>query len=119
MTKTVEGRDIPLLQRVIAKEGWGRMALASLEWTSGEKQKAESQLELTCKRLDQLEEDAIQRNKINQPPKRTTNLRFSIDDIPGALDTSCARLRNKEFLADRLEWPQVLQDKLFKLKALS
>jgi tetratricopeptide (TPR) repeat protein len=118
-TKTVEGRDIPLLQRVIAKEGEGRMALASLEWTSGEKQKAESQLELTCERLDQLEEDAIQRNKINQPPKRATNLRFNIDDVPGALDTSCSRLKNKEFLTDRLEWPAVLQDKLFKLKALS
>lgn len=118
-TKSVEGRDIPLLQRVIAKEGEGRMALASLEWTSGEKQKAESQLELTCERLDQLEEDAIQRNKINAPPKRTTNLRFNIDDIPGALDTSCSRLKNKEFLTERLEWPTVLQDKLFKLKALS
>ncbi|KAG7351712.1 tetratricopeptide repeat protein [Nitzschia inconspicua] len=118
-TKLVEGRDIPLLQRVIAKEGEGRMALASLEWTSGEKQKAESHLELTCERLDQLEEDAIQRNKINPPLKRTTNLRFNIDDIPGALDTSCSRLKNKDFLTERLEWPTVLQDKLFKLKALT
>lgn len=118
-TKTVEGRDIPLLQRVIAKEGEGRMALASLEWTSGEKQKAESQLELTCERLDQLEEDAIQRNKVNAPPKRTTSLRFNIDDVPGALDTSCSRLKNKEFLTEKLEWPAVLQDKLFKLKALT
>ncbi len=117
--KTVEGRDIPLLQRVIAKEGEGRMALASLEWTSGEKQKAESQLEVTCERLDQLEADAMQRNKINPPPMRTTNLHFSIDDIPGALDTSCSRLKNKEFLTERLEWPTVLQDKLFKLKALT
>jgi hypothetical protein len=118
-TKTVEGRDISLLQRVIAKEGEGRMALASLEWTSGEKQKAESQLELTCERLDQLEEDAIERNKINPSPKGTTNLRFNIDHVPGALDTSCSRLKNKEFLTERLEWPTVLQDKLFKLKQLS
>jgi hypothetical protein len=119
-TKTVEGRDIPLLQRVIAKEGEGRMALASLEWTSGEKQQAESQLELTCERLDQLEEDAILRNKVvNVPPKAPTTLRFNIDDVPGALDTSCSRLKNKQFLTERLEWPTALQEKLFKLKELS
>jgi hypothetical protein len=117
-TKTVEGRDIPLLQRVIAKEGEGRMALAALEWTSNEKQAAESQLELTCERLDQLEADAIQRNKVNPPPKRSNSLRFSIDDVPGALETSCSRLKNKEFLSERLEWPVALQEKLFKLKLL-
>lgn len=119
-TKTVEGRDVALLQRVIAKEGEGRMALASLEWTSGEKEKAESQLGLMCERLDELDEDAMQRNKIMPTtPKRTTNLRFNIDDIPGALDTGCSRLKNKEFLTERLEWPISLQDKLFKLKTLT
>jgi hypothetical protein len=101
--------------------------LASLQWTSGEKQNAETQLERTCERLDQLEADAIQRNKVNPPPPTTTSpttttgitLRFNIDDLPGALETSCSRLKNKEFLTERLEWPPALQDKLFKLKQLS
>jgi hypothetical protein len=96
--------------------------LASLQWTSGEKQNAETQLERTCERLDQLEADAIQRNKVNPPPQTTTTgitLRFNIDDLPGALETSCSRLKNKDFLSERLEWPPALQDKLFKLKQLS
>lgn len=122
-TKTVEGRDVPLLQRVIAKEGEGRMALATLEWsTTGERQEAETQLSLTCQRLDQLEVDALQRQQLNPerypsnvPPKLT----FSIDDLPGALDTSCTRLKNQSFLKGRLEWPVALQEKAMKLIKLS
>lgn len=118
-TKTVEGRDIPLLQRVIAKEGEGRMALASVAWTSGDRPEAEKQLGLACERLDQLEADAINRNKINAPPKLPPRLLFNIDDGVGALDISCTRLRNREYLTERLEWPSTLQEKVGKLYSLS
>lgn len=118
-TKTVEGRDIPLLQRVIAKEGEARMALASVAWTSGDRPEAEEQLGLACERLDQLEADAIQRNKFNPPVKQPEHLLFNIDDGVGALDISCTRLRNKEYLTERLEWPSSLQEKVGKLYALA
>jgi len=117
--KTVEGRDIPLLQRVIAKEGEGRMALASVEWTSGDRREAENQLGLACQRLDQLEADAIARNKLNPPPKLPERLTFNIDDVVGPLDISCTRLRNTEYLTQRLEWPSSLQEKVGKLYSLS
>jgi len=117
--KLVEGRDIPLLQRVIAKEGESRVALAGLYWTgAGDKQDAESQLGLACERLDQLEADAIARQKINPPVVQAARMKFNIDDIPGALDISCSRLRNKEYLNDRLEWPASLQQRVNKLYAL-
>lgn len=115
--KAVEGRDIPLLQRVIAKEGEGRVALASIYWASGERQDAESQLGLACQRLDQLEADAIARQKANPvliPPR----LKFNIDDGVAALDISCSRLKNKEYMNDRLEWPASLQQKANKLYTL-
>lgn len=117
--KLVEGRDIPLLQRVIAKEGEGRVALASIYWSqSGGRQDAESQLGLACQRLDQLEADAIARQKLN-PKVIPPHLKFNIDDGAGALDISCSRLKNKEYLNGRLEWPQSLQLKVDKLYSLS
>jgi tetratricopeptide (TPR) repeat protein len=115
--KLVEGRDIPLLQRVIAKEGEARMALASIYWTTGERQEAESQLGLACQRLDQLEADAIARNKVN-PKVIPPRLKFNIDDGVGALDISCSKLKNKEYLSTRLEWPESLQAKANKLYSL-
>lgn len=118
-TKTVEGRDIPLLQRVIAKEGEGRMALASVAWTTGDRPEAEKQLGLACERLDQLETDAINRNKINPPPKLPPRLLFNIDDGVAALDISCSRLKNPEYVSQRLEWPSSLQEKVAKLYSLS
>lgn len=116
--KLVEGRDIPLLQRVIAKEGESRVALASLYWTGGERQEAESQLGLACERLDQLEADAIARQKVNAPVVPPPRLKFNIDDSVGALDISCSRLRNKEYLNKRLEWPASLQERVDKLYTL-
>ncbi len=118
-TKTVEGRDIPLLQRVIAKEGEARMALASVAWTTGDRPEAEKQLGLACQRLDQLEADAINRNKLNQPLELPPRLLFTIDDGVGALDISCTRLRNQEYLTERLEWPSSLQERVGKLFSLS
>jgi hypothetical protein len=117
--KAVEGRDIPLLQRVIAKEGEGRVALASIYWTNTDgRQEAESQLGLACQRLDQLEADSIARQKVN-PKVIPPRLKFNIDDGVGALDISCSRLRNKEYLNERLEWPKSLQQKVDKLYSLS
>ena len=119
-TKKVEGRDIALLQRVIAKEGEGRIALASLLWDSGNKLDAETEYGKACERLDQLEANAIQRQKsgsgnlIKEPPR----LKFNIDEGIGALDVDCSRFKNQEFLNDRLEWPQSLQDKVGKLNKL-
>lgn len=116
-TTTVEGRDISLLQRVVSKEGEGRMALAALEWSvAGKRQDAETQINLACTRLDQLEADAFvqqQRQAAGKNPSTMTGspkLIFSIDDLPGAFDTSCTRLKNKSFLKSRLEWPPALEE---------
>jgi tetratricopeptide (TPR) repeat protein len=54
-TKGVKSNDIPLLQRVIAKEGEGRMALAATLWSDGQKQEAETVLGDGCLRMDQLQ----------------------------------------------------------------
>eukprot|EP00428_Durinskia_dybowskii_P001074 CAMPEP_0170307702 /NCGR_PEP_ID=MMETSP0116_2-20130129/54275_1 /TAXON_ID=400756 /ORGANISM="Durinskia baltica, Strain CSIRO CS-38" /LENGTH=83 /DNA_ID=CAMNT_0010559853 /DNA_START=3 /DNA_END=250 /DNA_ORIENTATION=+ len=81
------------------------MALASVAWTAGDRVEAEKQLGLACQRLDQLEADAINRNKINPPAQLPPRLLFTIDDGVSALDISCTRLRNQEFLTERLEWP--------------
>ena len=135
-TTTAESRDVALLQRVVAKEGEARVVLAALEWTDPNDKSlrgdAEKELTTACERLDQLEQDAMERGKKQQKTatpsssSSTTSttpiiapLRFNIDDYPGALETSCSRLtKNKEFQADRLELPVVLQDKIQKLNQL-
>jgi hypothetical protein len=122
-TTSVEGRDINLLQHVIAKEGEARMALASVLWVNGERPAAEAQLGEACARLDELAADASERtaktggdaNLIKVPEK----LKFNIDDGLGAFDISCSRFKNKEFLTDKLEWPAALQQKVEKLNTLS
>lgn len=119
-TTTVEGRDIKLLQRVIAKEGEGRMALASVLWVSGDRSEAEAQLGKACERLDQLEADAQARvkagtgNLIKEPER----LKFNIDDGATASDISCSRFKSQDYVSDRLEWPASLQQKLTKLETL-
>lgn len=47
-TPGVDGRDVQLLQRVVAKEGEARVALSGLLWGSKEKGAAESQLGTAC-----------------------------------------------------------------------
>jgi hypothetical protein len=123
-TTTAESRDVALLQRVVAKEGEGRIVLAALEWSDKSlRNDAEQQLSTACERLDQLEQDGLQRidNKKNiaSSSSTTTSLRFNIDDYPCALEASCSRLKNADFQTERLEWPTILQDKtqkLFQLK---
>ena len=126
-TTTAESRDVALLQRVVAKEGEARVVLAALEWTDTKdrslRSDAEKELSTACERLDQLEQDALERGKKKtSAPKLVSavpKLRFNIDDYPGALETSCARLtKNKEFQSERLELPEAVQDKIQKLNQL-
>jgi hypothetical protein len=92
-TTTVEGKDVALLQRVIANEGEARIALASLLWDAGDRQAAESQLGTACIRLEQLEADATSRRPSTTTTTTTPGssskeenvvvnqqLKFSIDD---------------------------------------
>jgi hypothetical protein len=51
---------------------------------------AELQYGLSCQRLEQLEADAMARQKINAPSViQPTQLTFNIDDAVGKLDISC------------------------------
>mmetsp|Transcript_24927 Transcript_24927/g.58486 ORF Transcript_24927/g.58486 Transcript_24927/m.58486 type:complete len:443 (-) Transcript_24927:59-1387(-) len=128
-TTTAESRDVALLQRVVAKEGEARVVLAAMEWTDPNdkslRNDAEKDLSTACERLDQLEQDAMERGKkkvVKDPSKlvsQVPKLRFNIDDYPGALETSCARLtKNKEFQQERLELPEIIQEKIQKLNQL-
>ena len=119
-TTTVEGRDVELLQRVIAKEGEGRIALASLLWDTKEKGAAETQLGDACIRLEQLEADTQARNaRLGLKPSATPDrVKFSIDDGIGAFDISCSKFKNKQFLTETLQWPDSLQAKVNKLQNL-
>lgn len=113
--KTIEGGDVDLLQRLIAKEAESRIALASVLWDSGEKQDAESLLGTACYRLEQLEADAVKRSKKTVP--QSEKLVFSIDDQVGA-GLSCSRFKNEKFVSETLNWPESLQVKANKLQAL-
>lgn len=135
-TTTVQGRDVALLQRVIATEGEARVALASILWSSpsttsssstgSSKQEAEAQLGQACLRLEQLDQDAMERNAkaagavspSKGAPMATTNPKYSIDDQAGALDVSCSRFKNDKFLADTLQWPAPLRESVRKLITL-
>jgi predicted negative regulator of RcsB-dependent stress response len=54
-TRGVEARDVTLLQRIIGKQLEGRMALAALVWTTGDRFTAKTNLGNVCIRLDQLQ----------------------------------------------------------------
>jgi tetratricopeptide (TPR) repeat protein len=122
-TTSVEGRDVELLQRVIAKEGEARVALASVLWSANEKSAAEAQLGEACSRLDQLQADADAREAARiksgaMPPTKYKKLPFTIDDIVGT-ECSCSRFKNDKFRSDSLFWPESLQAKVMKLNNLS
>ena len=121
-TTTVEGRDVELLQRVIAKEGEARVALASVLWSSNEKAAAESQLGEACSRLEQLQADADEREaaKIKSgimPAVKAKKLPYTIDDTVGT-ECSCSRFKNDKFVTETLGWPEPLQAKVSKLTKL-
>lgn len=122
-TTSVEGRDVELLQRVIAKEGEARVALASVLWSANDKAAAEAQLGEACSRLDQLQADADAREAARiksgaMPPTKYKKLPFTIDDIVGT-ECSCSRFKSEKFLSDSLFWPAPLQAKVMKLNTLS
>jgi hypothetical protein len=123
-TAGVEGRDVALLQRVISKEGEGRMALAALLWSDGQRGEAETVLGDACVRLDQLQaeiDDAALKKSSStvQPEATSARLLFSIDDDEhGVGMLSCSKFKNPQFLTDRLRWPEALQKKVVKLETL-
>jgi len=120
-TTSVEGSDIELLQRVIAKEGEGRIALASVLWEAKDtKPAAEDQLFQACARMDQLQLDADTRRAarvkkgLAPDPPIAKRLSYTIDDTVGP-EASCTRYKNSEFLSKRLMWPESLIEKVSKL----
>ena len=105
-TPGVSGNDVGLLQRVIAKEGEGRLALA------------EKILGDACVRLEQMQAQQSTNNAPKSSTVDATGLRFSLDDaLPAAMDVSCYKFKNPVFL-DQLEWPADLQKKVIKLETL-
>ena len=119
-TTTAEGRDVKLLQRVITKEGEGRIALSSLLWTTGSRQDAESQRGEACQRMDILEADATRRG-FKAPPKDLPpdRLLSNIDDVGvNPFDADCTRYKNAEYVTNKLEWPTSLRQALEKLNNL-
>lgn len=134
-TKGVEGRDVKLLQRVIVKEGEGRMALAAYLWDQGQRQDAETVLGDACIRLEQLQADAAQRASVEAAKKQAQGstsasssptsmaassggLLFSIDDDIPSSGMSCYKFKNPTFLTEQLGWPEQLQKKVIKLQTL-
>ena len=119
-TTKAEARDVELLQRVIAKEGEARLALASILWDNKERGAAEKVLGDACIRLEQLDADAAARNaRLGRKPELApAKLKFSIDDGIGAFDISCSRFKNEKFLTETLQWPESLQTKVIKLEKL-
>jgi tetratricopeptide (TPR) repeat protein len=122
-TQGVEARDTVLLQKVIAKEGEGRMALAALLWNDSKepngKFQAEKILGDACVRLEQMQaQKSGKTSSTTALAPMSTGLRFSIDDTtPAAMDISCYRFKNPAFL-DKLGWPADLQKKVIKLETL-
>jgi len=118
MTNGVESRDYELLQRLVSKEGEGRMALAALLWNKGERSQAEESLGTACLRLDQLQEaDRLRANSRIEEPK-APKLLFSIDDMPTKPLVDCSDFKKASFLSSRLGWPETLQKKMVKLEKL-
>ena len=121
-TIAVEGRDVELLQRIIAKESEARMALASILWNTNQKAEAETQFGEACGRLDQLQADADGREKARiksgaMPVIKAKKLPFTIDDVAGP-ELTCSRFKNEKFVAESLLWPEGLRQKLFSLNNL-
>ncbi|KAL7549560.1 hypothetical protein ACHAWF_012829 [Thalassiosira exigua] len=115
----VEGRDVELLQRVVAKEGEARVALAGVLWNADRRAAAEDQYGTACSRLDELNEDyrAREAERVRQgrmPPvqPRGASLGFSIDDIVGANEASCSRFKNEKFVEEKLVWNDPLRAKV-------
>lgn len=126
-TVEVEGRDVGLLQRVVAKEGEARVALSGVLWNSDSRGSAESQFGTACARLDELnadyrtrEADRVRRGGTpSSIEPRGASVRFSIDDIVGAEEASCSRFKNEKFIEEKLVWSDGLRTFVKKFLALS
>jgi hypothetical protein len=128
-TVDVEGRDVELLQRLVAKEGEARVALSGVLWTTadaGEGGAAESQFGTTCARLDELnadyrtrEADRVRRGRVAPTAPRGASLGYSIDDIVGAEEAGCSRFKNEKFVEEKLVWSDGLRTLVRKFLTLS
>lgn len=122
----VEGQDVELLQRLVAKEGEARLALAGVLWNTQQKGAAEAQYGTACSRLDELnadyrarEEDRVKKGRMLQPTPRGANLGYSMDNIVGAEEASCSRFKNDKFIEEKLVWNENLQIMVKKFLTLS
>jgi hypothetical protein len=104
------GTDVTLLQRVIAKESEGRMALAALLWTdsgnSDSKQQAETNLGEACIRLEQLQADAAGRQDVVRTDP-IAPLPYSIDDVH---PSTCRAASSEYSLLNDLNGPIVSKE---------
>jgi len=121
----VAGRDVELLQRVVAKEGEARIALSGILWDSNSKGGAESQYGTACARLDELnadyqkrEADRIKSGRMPPIRPRGASLGFSIDNIVGAEEASCSRFKNDKFVEEKLVWNETVRTKVKKFLTL-
>lgn len=124
-SKRVEANDVRVLQRVLAKKGEAQIALAAVLWNSNDKPSAEAQYGEACIRLEQLDvQDSKQQSSETKRPSSRSNqkdivsLGYSIDDLPGAGEISCAKMKNEKFVSETLRWPTSLVEKLSKLEYL-
>ncbi|KAL7443341.1 hypothetical protein ACHAXH_009156 [Discostella pseudostelligera] len=111
----VGGRDVELLQRLVAKEGEARVVLSGVLWSldqsNGSKAAAEAQFGTCCTRLDELNADYRARmgktstsNNGKTSKSISGSVGFSIDDIVGADEASCSRFKNDNFIEEKLVW---------------
>lgn len=121
----VGGRDVRLLQRLVAKEGEARIALAGILWSDNSKGAAEAQYGTACARLDELnadyqvrEEEQAKTGRTPEVQPRGAGLGFSMEDIVGADEAGCSRFRNERFVNERLVWNDGLKTKVRKFLAL-
>lgn len=122
----VGGRDVELLQRLVAKEGEARVILAGVLWnlddSNGSKAAAESQFGTACTRLDELNADYRSRmgkTTASNNAKSTRLVGYSIDDIVGADEASCSRFKNDKFIEEKLVWNDGLRMLVKKFLSLS
>jgi hypothetical protein len=129
-TVNVSGRDVELLQRLVAKEGEARIVLSGILWnTNNSKNAAEVQYGTACSRLDELNADYNQRRSGGDGSESSTtlvmksprgaSLGYSIDGIVGADMASCSRFKNEKFVQEKLVWSEGLRSAVDKFLTLS
>mmetsp|Transcript_27579 Transcript_27579/g.45238 ORF Transcript_27579/g.45238 Transcript_27579/m.45238 type:complete len:203 (-) Transcript_27579:67-675(-) len=125
----VGGRDVELLQRLVAKEGEARIALSGILWNSSNQNKGAAtkfQYGTACARLDELnadyqaqEEERFKRGREPLVKPRGASLGYSMGDIVGAEEASCSRFKNEKFIEEKLVWNEGLQRMMKKFLTLS